>query len=145
EPDAAREALGEIGPDVALRLGELDALDGAAGVGVAEVAEELGPLRLDEKRGVRAGEADEVADVGAARDEERLLEQRTQPVDAGHRRLSARNSSASRYPSGPLPTTRVAAISVSTECRRHSSRSSMFDRCTSTTGASISSSASRIA
>ena len=47
--------------------------------------------------------------------------------------------------SGPFPTIRVSTTPSSTEKRRHSSRSSMFERCTSTTGTVKSSIASRIA
>jgi hypothetical protein len=44
-----------------------------------------------------------------------------------------------------LPITRFAAKSAISDTRRHSSRSSTFDRCTSTTGTVKSSTASRIA
>ena len=57
----------------------------------------------------------------------------------------ARKASASPVALGPLPMIRFAARSEMTEKRRHSSRSSMFERCTSTTGTAKSSSASRIA
>jgi hypothetical protein len=65
---------------VPLCLLELDALDLAGALGVAEVREEPRPVGLDEDRGVRALEAREVEDVRRRRDEERLLEEAAQPV-----------------------------------------------------------------
>ena len=74
EADPAREPLGQVGEERSLRLGELDPFDRPAGLGVAEVAEEAYALGLDQQRAVRALEADEIADVEAVRDEQRLLE-----------------------------------------------------------------------
>jgi hypothetical protein len=76
EADATRQPLGEIGEEGTLGLGELDAIDRSPGLGVAEVAEEPQALRLglNQERDVRALEADEVADVDGARDEQRLLQ-----------------------------------------------------------------------
>ena len=92
EADPAGKPLGEVGEEVALRLDELGVLDGAARCGVAEVAEQAGAVRLDEQRGVRARETDEVADVRAVRDEERLLERPPQALQSrAHWRRSARN------------------------------------------------------
>ncbi len=152
----AGEPLADVGQQRAGRLDELDALDGAGGVAVAEVGEEQHPLGLDDERRVRAAQPRQVAHVDEVRDDQRLEASRpgrgevreplAQPLDArAHRCPSTRNSSASRYPSGPLPMIRLAARSATTEKRRHSSRSSTFDRCTSTSGTSSSSSASRIA
>src|SRR5204862_270466 len=78
---------------------------------------------LDQHRRVRAREAGEVADVRRSRDEEGLFEALAQADDSlVHARPWARNSSACRYPSGPLPITRSVAISSSTDWRRHRSR-----------------------
>ena len=145
EADSAFQQLAERRVEGPLRLDELHSLDRAAELRVTEVAEEPYLVGLDHERRVRALEADEVADVDEIRDEQRLFQARLEALDAGHAGCSARNSKASRYPSGPLPTMRHAATSAITEWRRQSSRSSMFERCTSTTGASNSSSASRIA
>ena len=81
EADAARDVLADVGPDHAPGLDELDSLDGAAGLRVAEVAEQQRPLRLDHERGVRAREPDEVADVRPARDEQGLFQRGPQPID----------------------------------------------------------------
>src|SRR5439155_8845776 len=95
EADAAGEEAGEPGVERALRLDELDPLDGAPGHGVAEVGEEPDALSIDDERGVCALEAAQVADVRRLGDEERLLQSRLQPFDAvAHR--PTRNSSASR-------------------------------------------------
>src|SRR5205807_9304886 len=131
--------------DLALGLDELDALDCRRRLRVAEIRVERQALLADKESGVRADEAGQVADVDRVRDEERLLERAAQPLDPVVHARPARNSSASRYPSGPLPTMRWAARSEMTETRRQSSRSSTFERCTSTIGTSKSSSASRIA
>jgi len=95
EADRAVEQLGQRADERALRLDELDALDCPRGLGVAEVGEEPHALGLDEQRGVRAGEADEVAHVDAVGDEQRLLEARAQAVDPAHRASTARYCSAS--------------------------------------------------
>src|SRR5262245_32177622 len=96
EADAALEQLRERDDQRALRLDELDARDRPPGLGVAEVAEQPRAVRLDQQGGVRAGEADEVADIDAVRDEERLFEALAQAVDATRHVRPARNSSASR-------------------------------------------------
>ena len=57
-------------------------LDGARGLEVAEVGEEPDAVALDEERGVRAVEADEVDDVHRVRDEQRLLERLLQACKA---------------------------------------------------------------
>jgi hypothetical protein len=95
EAEPAVEQLRERDDQRALRLDELDALDRAPGLGVAEVAEQPHAVGLDQQRRVRAREADEVADVDAVRDEQRLFEALAQAVDPRHVR-SARNSRASR-------------------------------------------------
>ncbi len=74
EGEPAREALGELVEHGASRLHDLDVRHGARRLDVAEVGEELHALVVDEQRGVRAVEADEVEDVLRIRDEERLLE-----------------------------------------------------------------------
>ena len=98
EAHGALEQLGQRRDERALRLDELDALDRPRGLGVAEVAEEPHALRLDEERRVRAREPDEVADVDAVRDEQRLLEARARDASirliAPHRQvLRARRGS----------------------------------------------------
>jgi len=95
EPDAALEQVGERAHDRPLRLVELDAHERAGGLGVAKVGEEREPVGLDEQGDVRALEPGQVEDVVAVRDEERLLEQLAQSVDAAHA-APTRNSSASR-------------------------------------------------
>ncbi len=135
---------------VALRLQHLDVLEGARGVEVAVVGGEQRSVACDDDRGVRALQPGQVVDVRRVRDEEALdlenVELAAELVDAvGAHVCSARWTSASRYPSGPLPITRNFTISSRTEKRRHSSRLLMSDRCTSTTGTSNSSTASRIA
>src|SRR5262249_46237292 len=115
---------------------------------VAEVGEDAQSVRLDEQRGVRAVQLGEGPDVDRVGDEQRRLDQGADTVETRpHRALTdeARNSRASRYPSGPFPITRFAAKSAIRDTRRHSSRSSTFERCTSTTGTAKSSTASRIA
>src|SRR5206468_7115398 len=121
----------QVGIEVPPRLDELDAGHATGGVRVAKVGEEPCPVRLDEERCIRALEPRQVADVDRVRDEQRLLERRAQAVEAAAHFLLARKSSASRYPSGPLPITRCSTRSAMTENRRQSSRSSTFDRCTS--------------
>ena len=79
EPNALGKQLGEVRVDVALRLLELDALDGAGALRIAEVGEEPRAFRLDENCGVRALETGEVAHVHRRRDEQRLLEEPAQP------------------------------------------------------------------
>src|SRR5712691_2601764 len=149
EPDGPRQPAGEIGKQRPLRLLELHAFDGARRLRVAEVAEQASAVLLDQERSVRAPEPEEVEDVRWVGDEQRLLEHLPQTLDARVHRAAptcwTMNSSASRYPSAPLPSTRFAARSATTDVRRHSSRSLMFERCTSTMGASNSSRASRIA
>src|SRR6266511_1421800 len=145
EAEPARQPLGEVGEHVPPGDPELDAFDLLACLRVAEVAEQPYTVRLEDEGGVRALEAGQVADVDRERDEERLLEPSLQLLEAAVHADSFRNSSASRYPSGPLPMMRRAARSAMTECFRHSSRAPMSERCTSTTGTRKSSTASRIA
>src|SRR5207248_2206108 len=101
-------------------------------------------VALDEERAVRAFEADEIDDVHRVRDEQRLLEPFLQPCQAIVHAFSFRYSRPSRYPSAPWPTKRVATRSRITEFFLHSSRSSTFERCTSTSGIVSGSSASWI-
>ena len=100
EADPAGQASREILQERPLRLLELDALDGACGLGVTEVAEEADPILLNEESCVRALEAEQVEDVRRVGDEEWLLERRAQPLDARVHGVaptrSTRNSSASR-------------------------------------------------
>ena len=154
EPDSpACKQLADLGHEVPRCLDEGHAFDLATPCRVAEVGIQRGRrVRLDQHRGVRALQAGQIAHVRLAAehvrrtgDEERLLEERCQSFDPGHGRLCMRNSSASRYPSGPLPMILASTTPSSTETRRQSSRSSMFERCTSTTGTVKSSTASRIA
>ena len=74
EADAAREGLRELADQVALRLDDLDAVDCARSLEIAKVGEEPDAVAVDDERGVRAVEADEVDDVHRVRDEQRLLE-----------------------------------------------------------------------
>ena len=75
---------------------EANAFESARLLRVAEVGvEDRLPVRIDEDGGVRAREPGQVADVDAAGDEQRLLEERGQPFEATHR-CSARNAIAVR-------------------------------------------------
>src|SRR5205823_837439 len=74
ERDSPLENRGQRSVEVALHLDELDALDAACGLGVAEVREEPHPVALDEQRRVRALEAAQVEDVRLRRDEQRVLD-----------------------------------------------------------------------
>ena len=134
---------------VPLGLDGLDPLEGAGGFHVAPVRGQDDTVAADDERCVRALEPAEVADVDGPGDEEGPCTDpvclSTKPFEASVHPCSFRYASASRYPSGPLPMTRCVTTSARTECRRHSSRFSMSDRCTSTTGAEQSSSASRMA
>jgi hypothetical protein len=123
EADLAAELVGEALEQVALRLDDLDPVELVGALQIAEVGEQANAVGLDEERGVRAGETGQVADVDGIGDEERALERLAQPGDPVAHRLFTRNSSASRYPSGPLPMITFAATSAVTELRRHSSRS----------------------
>jgi hypothetical protein len=92
---AAGEARREVADDRAGGPLEAD-VERARPLRVAEVrVERRVSVRLHEDGRVRAREPGEVADVDQARDEERLVEERGEPLDPAHR-LSARNSSASR-------------------------------------------------
>ena len=115
EPDLAGELLRQRLEQVALRVDELEAVDRAGRLRVPEVGVEADSLGLDEERRVRAREAAQVADVRGVRDEERLFEALTEPVDAAVHVAAPRNSSASRYPSGPCPRIRFAASGAITE------------------------------
>jgi hypothetical protein len=95
EGDPAAQSCREVGIERAARLRELDAVDGTAGICIAEVGEQAQPLGLDEERRVRALEAGQVAEVRRVADEQRLVERGAQALDAvAHR--AARNSRASR-------------------------------------------------
>jgi hypothetical protein len=99
EADPAGEPVCEIPQQRARRLLELDAGDCARRLGIAKVGEEPHAVRLDQQRGVRALEAGQVAHAYGVRYEQRLLERRAQPLDAGvhaPRRFATINSSASR-------------------------------------------------
>ena len=105
EPDPpARQLLADRGEEVARDLDERDALDLAAAGRVAEVREQRrAPVRLDEHGRVRALEPGQVAhvrlaaeDVRRPGDEQRLLEERGEPLDPASLRPCTRNSSASR-------------------------------------------------
>ena len=139
----------EPAQQVPLGLHQLDPIKLLGGLHIAAVRGQYEPVAADDEGCVRALEAREIADVDRLRDEETAgaesVERGLQATPAvGHPR-SFRNASASWYPSGPLPMMRWVTTSAMTECRRHSSRSSMFERCTSTTGAEQSSNASRMA
>jgi hypothetical protein len=90
EPDRVRDPTGQVAVDVALGLLDLNTLDLAGPLQVAEVREKAGSIRLDDDGGVRALEAGQVEDVGRRGDEQRLLEQPAQTVYS-----RVRNSSAS--------------------------------------------------
>ena len=143
----AREPLGECRQDRARRLLERHAVDVARRLCVAEVGVEGRlPRGIDEDRRVRADEAGQVADVDEARDEERLVQAAREALDPRHPFLrSASRPSACRYPSIPSPITRPVGSPSRTVCRRQSSRASMSEMWTSTTGPANGSSASRIA
>ena len=98
ETDASLEALRQVAVEVAARLHRLDAANRPGAVRVPEVREQPNAVALDEQCGIRAVETAEVADVHRARDEERLLDRRLQPLDSilHGRAPSARYSSASR-------------------------------------------------
>ena len=117
---------------------------------VAAVGEQQRAVCVDEQRGIRALEPAQVADVHPVRDEQRV------DLERGERAPGARSSRAlttlppaRRAPPGspPAPCPRLGGRRRprSPECRRHSSRSAMLERCTSTTGTVNSSMASRIA
>jgi hypothetical protein len=86
----------QIGQDRARRLDELDALDGLGRRLVAEVREEACALELHEQYRVRALESRQVVEVDGARDQQRLLEPRAQPLEPAHEPPVHRNSRASR-------------------------------------------------
>src|SRR5215217_7716661 len=98
ERDPSREQLAERAEEVARGLDDLDAVQGARLLGVTKVREQAHAVLLDEQRRVRAPECGEVADVDGVGDEERLVHERAEAVDASVHdvRRSARNSSASR-------------------------------------------------
>ena len=78
----AREPGREVGDHGARRLLEADPVEGLRLLCVAEVGEERRvPAGVDEQGGVRAREPGEVADVDPARDEERFVEERGEPLD----------------------------------------------------------------
>ena len=144
EPEPPVDVRRDATDQRALDLDELDPFDPSAGLGVPEVGKEHCAFAVDEERGVRATEPGQVEDVHRHRDEQWLLDLPAQVVDSVHV-VSIRYARASRYPSAPFPSTRFAARSATTEWRRHSSRSSGLERCTSTIGTASSSSASLIA
>ncbi|MCZ7587656.1 MAG: hypothetical protein M5U27_02085 [Gaiella sp.] len=94
---AAGEQLGERRHDVARRPVELDALDLARGLGVAEIGVERRlTRRFDEHRRVRAVETRQVADVYEPGDEQWILQLRCKPLDPGHASPSSASSSSAR-------------------------------------------------
>ena len=153
EDSSSREQLADRGHQAAGGFHDFEAFERACTIRVSEVRVQRGAaVGLDEDGRIGALEAREVADirlpaedVRRTRDEQRLFEERGEPSDPAHCLASTRYSIASRYPSGPFPMKRAATTSSMTENRRHSSRSSMLERCTSTTGTVNSSRASWIA
>ena len=113
---------------------------------VAEVREEAPRAGTDDGQPVRARVAREVADVGEAGDQQQVEALLGEPggdaIGAAHNAALSR-SSASRYPSGPWPATVATQTSSSTETARHGSRCLTSERCTSTAGSPVSSTASR--
>ena len=95
DPDRpARQPRREVADHGARGLLEADALERAGLLRVAEVGEERRlAVGLDEHGRVRALETDQIADVDAARDEQRLVQQRGEPLDPAH--CFASHSSAS--------------------------------------------------
>ena len=150
DPPSAQE-LADRGNEAARGFDDLGAVERPCTIRIAEVrVQRRRAVGLDEYGRIRAVQPGQVADVRLPAedvrrpgDEQRLLEQRGESFDSGHSCPATRNSIASRYPSGPFPMKR-AATSSSTE-RTPLLRFSMLERCTSTTGAVNSSSASRIA
>ena len=153
EADPSAGELGqppaEIGRRLVGRLDDVHLRRASRGLQVATVGEQHRAVGVDEQLRVRALETTQVANVRPVGDEERVdlerSEEPAQPVQPGAHSAAASQMRASRYPSGPCPTTRCETTSSITECRRHSSRSAMLDRWTSTTGTASSSTASRIA
>ena len=153
EADPPAGELGQPPAEIGRRLvGRLDYVHlrrAGRGLHVATVGEQHRAVGVDEQLRVRALETTQVANVRPVGDEERvdleLSEEPSQSVQPGAHSAAASQMRASRYPSGPCPTTRCETTSSITECRRHSSRSAMLDRWTSTTGTDSSSTASRIA
>ena len=96
EADLPGEPLGERADHRPLRLHHLDTLDGRRRGDVAEVGKQLDALLVDEQCGVRALEAGEIDDVLRVRDEERLLDQGAEAVDASVHAFSFRYWRASR-------------------------------------------------
>lgn len=84
EADPPVDVPGDPAHDRALHLDELDPLDLAPGLRVAEVGEQQRALGLDEQHRVRALEPGEVPDVDGGGDEKRLLEQLAQTIEAVH-------------------------------------------------------------
>ncbi len=105
EGDAApRDVLRDPCEQVARHLDEGRSFDLTRAGGVAKVREDgRAPVWLDQHGGVRAREPGQIPHVRLAaegvrrsRDEQRLLEERREPLDPGHVRSWTRNSSASR-------------------------------------------------
>ena len=96
DPDRpSGEPRREVADDGAGRPLEPHALDRARPARVAEVREERGlAVGLHEHGSVRARKPGQIEDVDAARDEQRLLEQRGESLEPAHLRI--RNSRASR-------------------------------------------------
>ena len=141
---SARSSISERFASSALTPGHLLGVED-----VAEVGEELRlPAVLDEQRGVRGREAGQVLDVDQVRDEQRARRAARGARRAARSRL-LRARRGRRAPRGSRPgpcrSTRCETTSAITDWRRHSSRSSTFERCTSTIGTSRISSASWIA
>jgi hypothetical protein len=101
EADAAGQALGGVRQQRALATDALEAVDLLLGaLDVAEVGDEVAPLRSDDADPVRAGEAREVAEVHHAGDDERvepaLGETLGEAVGAAHDWSSFRSISSPR-------------------------------------------------
>ena len=160
EAGAAPQPAGHVARHVAPHLHRLVAVHLTGGLlDIAEVGQEEPFLGRDEAGAIAAREAGEVAHVEQVGHEQAvelaLGEQLHQPVPARLHGVHGLHvhpcipsfsiSSASRYPSTPLPCTEPRQRSRITDTRRHSSRSSTADRWTSTAGTAATSSASRIA
>src|SRR6476620_3944152 len=137
ETDLPLEPLGDpLQPVPRPGLG-LPARDlGGSALGVAEIGQAQAQPLTANTSSIRAGEPGQVADVGQLGDEEAvepgLGQQRLAAVAAGLHQPApssrASSSSASRYPSGPLPATLASTKPSKTESRRQSSRASTSER-----------------
>ena len=137
--------------EIALRLNHFDAVEGTGGLEIAPVGREHDAVRPDDACGVRALETREVENVDRVRDEQVLsaggLELGPNALDP-LRSLPALRQILERLPVAlrPLPDdARGDDILDHGLPRRHFSRFVISERCTSTTGTSTRSRASRIA